>query len=64
MQSVFFAKRISHSAGKVLRGGHDVLPVPGAAFLKEEVSAYPCCLPEETGFEAPGYAGTEGRFLS
>ena len=36
LQSVSFAKRISHSADKVLRGGHDVLPVPGAAFLKEE----------------------------
>ena len=30
------AKRIFHSAEKVLRGGHGVLPVPGAAFLKEE----------------------------
>ena len=36
MQSVSFAKRISHPAEKVLRGGHDVLPVPVAAFLKEE----------------------------
>lgn len=64
MQSVSFAKRIFHSAEKVLRGGHDVLPVPGAAFLKEEAVGFPCCLPEETDFEAPGCAGTKGRFLS
>lgn len=64
MQSVSFAKRIFHSAEKVLRGGHGVLPVPGAAFLKEEAVGFPCCLPEETGFEAPGCAGTKGRFLS